>query len=160
MTNASDHKLDVPKISVEEMQNMVNQELSLPSRLGYTVLLLAALTVAGGTASLWLTEVGLPARTRIAFAAIVIIGSAWVVYALWVLTRRRVLLAGHRIIAGRMAVAFSAVFAAGSLALGVYAATAFGLLMVAVAIGVLVHARRRFAQLTYRRRELEEMLRR
>jgi hypothetical protein len=146
------------KPSVEEMQQLVNGELSLGSRVGYTALLLVALGMAGAVGSLWLTEPSLPARTQVAFGAIVVIGVSWVAYAAWVLTRRRVLLAGHRVIATRMAVAFSALFVAGALAVRMVAAAAFGALMLAVAIAMLLHARSRFAQLMERRRALERSL--
>jgi hypothetical protein len=96
----------------------------------------------------------------------VAIGLAWVAYAVWVLTRRRVLLAGHRIVAARMAVAFTTIFAAGSLALGIwgpagraaYGAAGTGAVMLAVAIAMLLSARRRFDALMQRRNALEREL--
>lgn len=158
--------MNSPKLSVTEMQRLIAGELSLPSRLGYTALLLFALAMTVVVGSLWLTEPSLPLRTQAAFAVMAAIGLAWVAYAAWVLTRRRVLLAGHRIIAARMAVAFTTVFIAGSLALGLwsaagpaaYAAAATGAVMLAVAIGMLLSARRRFATLMQRRDELEREL--
>jgi hypothetical protein len=146
------------KPTVEEMQRMMNAELSTRARVGYTALLLAALGVAGAVGSLWITEPTLPARTHVAFGAIVAIGLSWVAYAAWVLTRRRVLLAGHSVIAGRMAVAFSALFAAGMLAVGMVPAAVFGGVMLGVAIAVLVRARRQFARLLERRQALEQSL--
>ena len=52
------------KPSVEEMQRMLDTELSLRSRIGYTALLLVALAIAGATASLWLTEPCSPCERR------------------------------------------------------------------------------------------------
>lgn len=155
--------VSVPKVSVDEMQRLIHGELSLPSRLGHTALLLAALAVTVVVASLWLTEPSLPVRTQAAFGGMVAIGLAWVAYAAWVLTRRRVLLAGHRVIAARMAVTFTTVFVLGSAALGIwstvgraaFAAAGLGALMLLVAVGMLVSARRRFAELMERRRVLE-----
>lgn len=143
------------KVSVADMQHLIAGELSLRSRIAYTALLLVSLGVAGAIGSLALTEPSLPQRTQIAFAMIVAIALSWVAYSIWVLTRRQVLFAGHRIIAGRMAVAFSALFVAGFAALGKYAAVGFGVVMLAVAVGVLVSARRRFRALMERRRALE-----
>jgi hypothetical protein len=160
--NDSAH-FELPGVSIEEMKRVMASELTMPSRLGYTALLLVSLSMSGVIAALWLTEPALPVRTQIAFALMVVIGLTWVSYATWVLTRRRVLLAGHRIIAARLAVTFCTVFALGSLALGLwtsvgraaYAASGFGAFMLALAIGILVHARTSFARLMERRRALE-----
>jgi hypothetical protein len=158
--------LNPPLLSVVEMQRLISGELSLRSRLGYTALLLVALGMTAAIASLWLTEPALPLRTHIAFAAMVGIGLSWTAYAGWVLTRRRVLLAGHRVIAARMAVTFTATFMLGSAALGIwssvgraaFAATGLGALMLMVAAAMLFSARRRFDDLMQRRRRLEQEL--
>ena len=155
--------IEMPKISVVEMQRLMAAELSLRSRLGYTALMLVALGASGVIGSLWLTEPSLPARTQIAFALMIGIGLSWVTYCAWVLTRRQVLLAGHRIIAARMAIAFSAIFVAGSLALAVWgsagrpalAAAGFGAVMLTVAFAILLSARRRFEELMKRRDALQ-----
>jgi hypothetical protein len=157
---------NAPKLSVAEMQRLIAGELSLPARLGYTALLLVALAMTAVIASLWLTEPSLPFRTQTAFAVMIGIGLSWVAYATWVLTRRRVLLAGHRIIAARMAIAFTTIFAAGSLALALwspagpaaYGAAGTGAVMLAVAVAMLLSARRRFDALMQRRHELEREL--
>jgi hypothetical protein len=155
-----------PKVSVVEMQQLIHGELSLRSRLGHTTLLLFALAMSAVIASLWLTEPSLPLRTQIAFGVMVGIGLSWFAYAAWVLTRRRVLLAGHRVIAARMAVTFTTIFVIGAVALGIwssvgkpaYAAAGFGALMLMVAVAMLFSARRRFAELMQRRRALEHEL--
>jgi len=155
-----------PKVSVVEMQHLINGELSLRSRLGHTALLLFALAMTVAIASLWLTEPSLPMRTHLAFGVMVGIGLSWVAYTVWVLTRRRVLLAGHRVIAARMAVTFTTIFVLGSVALGIwspvgkpaYAAAGFGVLMLMVAVAMLLSARRRFEELMQRRRALEHEL--
>ena len=144
------------------LQRLTDAELSLRSRLGYVALLLAALMMTGVISALWLTEPELPARTHLAFAAMIVIGSSWVVFALWVLTHRRVLLATHRIVAGRMAVTFTALFVLGSLAAGyrtggpaAYAAAVLGLVMLAGAVTMLILAHRKFRRLTELRMALE-----
>jgi hypothetical protein len=166
MTHPAHHSLDAPppRVTAEEIRRLAAAELSLPARLGYVALLLAALAVSVAVGSLWLTERALPLRTHVSFALIVGVGLAWVAYAGWVLTRRRVLLAGHRIVAARMAIAFCALFVGGALAVGnwgpgtraPYAAAMQGLVLLAIAVALHVRARRRFARLLERRRALEE----
>ena len=154
---------EVPAVSKEEMQRLVSAELSLRSRIGYTALLLVALAMTVAIASLWITEPALVLRTQIAFAVMTAIGLSWVGYAAWVLTHRRVLLAGHQILAARMAVTFSALFVAGFAAIGLsdpeqraaLLAAGFGVLWLVVAIGMLLRARKEFARLLERRRVLE-----
>jgi hypothetical protein len=146
------------KPSVEEMQRRMSTELSVPARIGHTALLLVALLGSVAIGSLWLTEPSLPVRTQVAFAVLVAINLSWVAFAAWVLTRRRVLLAGHSIIAARMAVTFCAVFTAGALVVGGragYAAGGTGVVLLAIAIAMLRSARRRFEELMERRRALE-----
>jgi len=156
----------LPTGSAAALQRLVDAELSLPSRLGYVALLLAALTMTTVVGTLWATEPALPPRTQLAFGAIVAIGSSWVAFALRVLTHRRVLLARHRIVAGRMAVTFTSFFVLAALALGAttggsgpYKAAAVGIVMLAAAVVVLVHAHRSFDRLAARRdvlrREIE-----
>lgn len=157
---------ETPSPSAAEIQRMLSAELSLPARVGYTALLLTSLTGAAVIGALLLTEPGLPARTQIALAVLVGIGLSWTAFAAWVLTRRRVLLAGHSIIASRMAVAFTAIFTVGAWIIGQwggtgrtwYSAMAVGLAMLAVATILLVRAHRRFDDLTQRRVALERQL--
>lgn len=114
----------------------------------------------------WLTEPSLPLRTHGAFGLLAGMNLSWAAYAAWVLRRRRVLLAGHRVVAARMAVAFSALFVAGSLAVGMwgpparapFAAAGLGLVMLACSLVLLAQARRRFARLLERRHVLERQV--
>jgi hypothetical protein len=145
-----------------ELRRLVAAELSLTARLGYVLLLLAALTMTTIVTALWLTEPVLPVRARIAFAVLDVIGASWMVFALWVLTRRRALFARDSVIAGRMAVTFSSVFVVGALATGAvtgdrapFAAAALGVVMVAVAAIQLSRANRAVARLRDRREALE-----
>ena len=147
--------------SIETLQQLAREQFSLGVRLRYVGLALAAAMATGVVASLLLTEPQLPPRTQAAFAAMIAIGVAWIAFATWVLSERRPLLASHRVVAGRMAVTFCAVFATGA---GVAAATTFapaafgalatGVAMLVAAVAMLLHANRRRAQLLARRDEL------
>ena len=157
---------EMPRPAVDEVRRLLASGIRAPSRLGFTALLLAGASMAAITASLLLTEPGLPSRTRIAFAVMTGVGVSWAALAAWVLLRRRVLLAGHRVLAGYMAVTYTMLFTLGMLALGrwgpagrawLYAA-AVGVVLVAAALVVLVRARRRWHALDRRRRELERQL--
>ena len=148
-----------------DLHTMAAAELSLIARLRYVALLLAALAMTIVIGSLWATEPALPARTQAAFAAMVAMGGGWTAFASWVLTRRYPLFARDRVIAGRMAVVFACVFAAGALIVGVttgmtsaYAAAGAGVIMVAAAIALLGRAHRTVARLTARRDELQRAL--
>jgi len=159
------HNASRPSTSAASLHRLVDAELSMPSRLGYVGLLLAALTMTGVVGTLWATEPALPMRTHVAFGLMVAIGSSWIVFALWVLTHRRILFARHNIVAGRMAVTFTSVFLLGSLLMGyatgrseAYKAAAVGLLMLGLAVVVLVRAHREFARLAARRDALEREL--
>jgi membrane associated rhomboid family serine protease len=156
----------LPPESAAALQRLVDTELSLPSRLGHVALLLVALTMTTVITALWTTEPTLPLGTHIGFALMVAIGSSWAIFAIWVLTHRRILFARHQIVAGRMAVTFTTVFLLGTLVVGystgrpeAYKATAVGVLLLGVAVVVLVRAERAFARLVSRRdalaRELE-----
>ncbi len=155
----------LPPASVAALKQLVDAELSMPSRLGYVALLLAAMTMTGVVGTLWATEPSLPLRVHVAFGVMLAIGASWVVFALWVLTHRRILLARHQIVAGRMAVTFTSVFMLGSLAVGyatgrpeAYKAAAVGVLMLGLAVVTLVRAHRAFGRLVSRRNVLEREL--
>jgi hypothetical protein len=154
-----------PAALADDLRRLTSLELSLPSRLRYVVLLLAASTMTAIVIGLLATEPGLPARTSIALGMSATIGVSWMIFAVWVLTRKRVLLAGHRIVAGRLAVAFTSVFVLGAVLVAattgkssLFSAAALGLVMFAVALTLLMRAKRQFAQLTNRRDELQRLL--
>jgi hypothetical protein len=147
--------------SLQEVRKLAGGELSLKARLGYVSLMLVASAMTTVIASLWLTEAVLPLRTQLAFGVMSLIGTCWTVFSLWVLATRRPLFARDRLIAGRMAVAFTSLFLAGAIAavmvannVAAYAVLFTGAAMLAVAIRVLMGARRRFAELLARRAEL------
>lgn len=157
---------DTARPSAAEVRRLIAGELSLPARLGHTALLLVSLGGAATTGALLFTEQGLPARTQIALSVLTVMGLAWVAFAGWVLTHRRVLLAGHQVVAARMAVLFTTVFTAGAWAVGQAGGTgrtwpgavAVGIAMLVAAVALLVRARRRFADLSRRRLDLERQL--
>jgi hypothetical protein len=155
----------LPAASAAALRQLVDTELSMPSRLGYVALLLAAMTMTGVVATLWATERGLPLRVHIAFGLMTAIGASWVVFAIWVLRHRRILLARHRIVSGRMAVTFTSIFVVAMLVLGYttgrsepYRAAAVGLVMLGGAVGVLVAAHRSHARLSERRDALARQM--
>jgi hypothetical protein len=156
-----------PRPTVEEVRKSLAGELSTGSRLLYILLLLVDLTLAASVASLWLTEPYLPARTQIAFGLLLGFALSWSGFILWTLTRRKVLLARHRVLAGRIAVLFCSLFTLGALALGLtqvgqratgFSAAVMGGLLLSVAVVLLLSAQRRYRELIARRRLLEQEL--
>jgi hypothetical protein len=140
-------------------------ELSSRARTGYVLLLLAASAMTAIIGALLFTEQGLPQRTSLSLAAMTLIGLGWIAFAAWVLSRKRILLGKPAVVAGRMAVAFTAVFTVGAIAIG-YAtqqpaakgAGALGLVMLGVAVLMWVRAKRHFTALSNRRHTLEREL--
>ncbi|MDH2428509.1 transmembrane transport protein [Sphaerisporangium sp. TRM90804] len=90
--------------------------LSLPRRAGYAAAGLAGASAAGVIGALWATEPGpLPVGTRLAFAAMILVGLAWAAFAAWTLLRRP-LFALDRVVAAALGMAFSALTAVGTVA--------------------------------------------
>lgn len=155
----------LPPSVVAELQRMSRTELSRGARVRYVVLALVACAMSITVASLWLTEPALPLRTQVAFASLTAIGVGWTAFSLWVLRTRRVMLTRHRQIAGRLAVAFSSVFALGCLVL-VFAADvsaarpalAMGLGLLSIATVIWRRAETAHATLLARRAQLEQEL--
>jgi hypothetical protein len=151
----------------EDLRRLTAMELSLPSRMRYVALLLAASIMTATMTALLLTEESLPLRTSISFGVLAVIGLSWMGFAAWVLTRKRMLLAGHRVLASRLAVGCTAVFALGALLIGFttgraagFAAAALGAVMLGAAVWMLIRAKRAFGRLSVRRQDLERQLRR
>jgi hypothetical protein len=154
-----------PSALVADLRRLTTSELSLPSRMGYVALLLAASAMTAVVTALLITEPSLPLRASIALAVLAVIGASWIGFAAWVLSHTRVLLGRHRVVAARMAVAFSGVFCLGAVAVGyatssrsAFAAAAMGVVMIAIGSGMLIRARRHVEQLSTRRDELERQL--
>jgi hypothetical protein len=156
---------NLPPVGSASAHALIDVELSAAARVGHVALLLgsSAMTVVIG--SLWATEPSLPLRTHLAFGVMTLMGVAWVAYATWVLTTRRVLLGRHRVVAGRMAVTFTSVFVLGCLLVAAttghpagYAAAGLGVVMLSGAVLALGRARREVARLAARREEIERAL--
>ena len=154
-----------PSALVQELRRITDAELSHPARFGYVGLLLAASTMTAVITALLITEPSLPLRASVALGVLAVIGSSWVAFSCWVLTRRRILLGRHRVVAGRMAVTFSSVFCAGALIVGyassnrsATAAAALGTLMLLISTTLLIRATRDVRRLSHRRLELERQL--
>jgi hypothetical protein len=150
-------------LTPDALRHLLDAELSLKARLAHVALLIVGALGTAGLLSLWLTEPALPARTHAAFAVLVAINVSWTLYALRVLTHRRVLFARHRIIAGHMAVTFTSVFVAGAVAVGVttgasaaFLAAGLGAVMLVAAVAVLRRAHRAYTRLAERRQALEQ----
>ncbi len=148
--------------SLEQVRHLAGAQLSLKARLGYVGLLLVSVAMTVLVGSLWLTEPLLPVRAQLAFGVMTFIGLCWSALAFWVLRARRPLFARDRVIAGRMAVAFTSMFVSCAVVAVVqtgnaasFGMLALGAIMLAAAIKVLTGARRRFAALVARRAEIE-----
>lgn len=155
----------LPSSVVVELQRLSRRELSRGARVGHVVLALIASAMTIIVFSLWLTEPALPLRTQIAFGALTGIGIGWAAFSVWVLRSRRVMLARQRQVAGRLAVAFSSVFAAGCLALAFAAeidaarpALPMSLGLLTIAMVVWRRAETAHAKLLARRAALEQQL--
>jgi hypothetical protein len=162
--------LDTPRPSAAEIRAVINDEMRRASGLRHVALLLGALTLTGLNIALLLTEPGLPPAARTAramlFALMVVIGSCLSVFSMWFLVRRGILLGVERVLATRLAATFTTVFAIGLWAVGQWGPTgrpgyvlmAAGLAMTAVAVVLMLSARRRFEALSRRRAALEHAL--
>jgi hypothetical protein len=144
------------------LERLARTELSRGARLGHVLLALVASAMTIVVVSLLLTEPALPARTVAAFGLLAVIGMGWLAYSVWVLRARRVMLARQRVVAGRLAVAFTGAFTAGCVVLAAAAAVpaawpaaAMGGVLLAVAFVLWRRAGAAHAALLARRAALE-----
>ena len=147
------------------LARLARTELSTRARVGYVLLTLSALAMTIVVFSLWLTEPAIPLRTQVAFLIMTGIGLGWAAFGIWVLRTRRVMLARQRVVAGRLAVTFSGLFAGGSLLLALtsgvpsaWPAMAMGLVLLGVALVIWRRAEAAHAALLARRATLEREL--
>jgi hypothetical protein len=161
----SKNQVTAPADVAEQLQQITGQALSARARYGHVALLLAAIAMSIVLGTLLATEPALPTRTAVAFTLMLGMALSWVVYASWVLRHRWTLLANHRIVAGRMAVLFSAVFTAAAFGIGAYSgalagyfAAATGAVFVTAAVVLLRSAHQQKASLLQRRQQLEREL--
>jgi hypothetical protein len=159
--NTSRHRQSAP----DDLLALADTELSLASRLGYVTLLLAFVVMIGVIGLLGVTEPSLPSRARIVFAVIIAIGVFGIVFALWALSHRRALLAWHRVVGCRVAVAFAAMNVLGASIIGfvkgipaAFVVAGFGVILLCGTIALLRQANRQFAALTARRHALAQQL--
>lgn len=141
-------------ITVNQMQQRTAATLSTTARVGYTLVALCAAAMATLTGALVATESSLPTRTQVALTAMTVIGVAWTVVALWVLRRRRVLLARHRIVVTTVACVVCGAFLLGALALQSPLRTptlVVAAVMCLLAIAARIQAQRAHTQLIARR---------
>ena len=148
----------------DDVRRMLRAELSFRRRAAYLAALLLTTTFAIALLSLWLTEPHLPARTHVAFALLVMINMGWSALCAWALAQRKVLYARQGVMAGRLAVLWSAVFVVGAVAAG-YAsgragagllAALLGMLLLGAAILMLRRATVRHQQLLLLKQSLED----
>lgn len=147
------------------LAQLTEQTLSRGERAGHLAMTLFAGAMALVMIGLITTEPDVPLRTLIAFWVLLAIAASWACYGLRVLSRRRPLLANREVVAGRMALLFSAVFTAGTMAVGwvnagilVPPVTWLGATMTAVAVVNLARALWRRSRLEALRKRLEHEL--
>ena len=167
-SHTSDLLAEPPQLDVAAAQRRLLLELSQGSKTGTLLLLLTASMSTVAVSSLWLTENGLPLRTQLAFAFLTSIGLGWSIFFGWVLSRRQLLFAYHRVVAGRMATLASTLFTAGALVLAATnvslrpaatLASLMGMGMVVVAMALLRAAQARHRDLLTLREWIESRLR-
>ena len=151
--------------SPEDLLALAETELSRVSRLGQVMLLLAFVVMVGIIGLLGITEPLLPSRFRVVFAAITAIGVLGTVSALWTLSTRGVVLARHRVIGCRVAVALAAMIVLGASIIGVvkgipsaFAVAGFGVILLGGTIALLRQENRKLSALTARRHALAQQL--
>jgi pimeloyl-ACP methyl ester carboxylesterase len=165
--HATQAQRETPKPSAAEIRTLLATERGRVSGPKHVALLLASLGATGLIIALLISEPALPTRTRVAFGLMTVVGVSWSAFAAWVLARRGALFGREQVVAARLAVTFSTLFTLGGWVLGQTGSTGrtwqgamgVGIAMTVVAIGLLLRARRRFAELSRRRAALERTLR-
>lgn len=149
----------------QSLAELTEQTLSRGERAGHLALTLFAAAMGLVLALLLFTEEGVPLRTLVSIWVLLAIAASWVVYGLRVLSRRQPLLASREVVAARMALLFSVLFTAGTVAVGmehagivITPATWLGATTVAVALANLVRAHWRRSRLQALRARLEQEL--
>jgi hypothetical protein len=147
-------------MNADDVISRLAGRLSLGRRIATVVALVGGLGVSAVVGLLWATEAGLPARTHLAFAGLVLGGLVWAGYAGWVLTRRTPLFARDRVIAAWIGVVACCVVAVPVAAVTVRrtdaapVALAPVVALLALAAANLWRARRHRAALLRRKRRL------
>lgn len=149
-----------------QLAELTDRTLSRSARYGHLALTVVATVIAACLGYLLLTEPDMPIHLMPAFGVMFAIAAAWAAFGSRVLSRRRPLLANREVIAGGMAVGFSALFTAAAAAIGFLAgghtlvtgASILGATLTLVAIAVLARALLRRAELRALRTRLEREL--
>ena len=149
-----------------QLAELTERTLSRSGRYGHLALTVVATVMAGSLGWVMLTEPDMPVHVMVAFSVMFAIAAAWAAFGSRVLSRRRPLLANREVIAGGMAVGFSALFTAAAAAIGflagahtvVTSASILGATLTLVAIAVLARALLRRAELRALRMRLEREL--
>jgi len=151
--------------SPNDLLALAETELSRVARLGQVTLLLAFVVMVGIIGLLGITEPSLPSRARVVFAAIIAIGVFGTVSALWALSTRGAVLAWHRVLGCRVAVAFAAMIVLGASIIGfvkgipsAFGVAGFGVILLCGTIALLRQENRKFSALTARRHALAQQL--
>ena len=151
--------------SPKDLLALAETELSRVARLGQVTLLLAFVAMVGVLGLLGITEPSLPSRAPVVFAAIIAIGVLGTASALWTLSTRGALLARHRVIGCRVAVALSAMIVLGASLIGfvkgiplAFGVAGFGVILLGGTIALLRQENRKFSALTARRHALAQQL--
>ena len=153
-----------PRDLHRELKALNERTLSPTGRYAHVLLMVAATAMGSLVLALLLTEPALPLRTQAAFGAMLVIAASWVGYSAWALFRRP-LMHAHRAVAGILATAFSGLFAVATLTAAAMTgsnaallAGGLGVVMLAVALGLLVRSHRHRRALLARRDELQREL--
>ena len=153
------------QISPNDLRALAETEISRVARLGQVTVLLAFVMMVGIIGLLGITEPSLASRARVVFAAITAIGVFGIVSALWALSTRGALLARHRVIGCRVAVAFAAMIVVGASIIGflkaipsAFAVAGFGVILLGGTIALLRQENGKFAALIARRDALAQQL--
>jgi len=149
-----------------QLAELTDRTLSRSGRYGHLALTVVATVMAACLAGLLFTEPDMPKHVMVAFSVMFAITSAWAAFGARVLSRRRPLLANREVVAGGMAVAFSALFTIAAALIGILvgghtmvtSASILGATLTLVAIAVLVRALLRRAELRALRARLEREL--
>lgn len=144
---------------------LAESQSALRPRIGHLALMIVTIAASVALASLLATEDDLPLRTTAALATLLAINLSWAAYSAWVLTARNTMLFNHRVVAGWIAVSAATVFSAGAASIAfvthfaaAYAAAGSGLILLAIAVALLMHAKRKLRALRLRRFEIEARL--
>jgi hypothetical protein len=152
-----------PAIGPEAVRQTMHRELSTTARVGYILLLLLGIGGALLIGSLWLTEPRpFPLRTHAAFGMLMTVNLSWAALSAWVLSRRKVLYAQHKVIGGWMAIVFCTAFLLLGMGIAYQRGNTSALLVIVlggvaqivVACALLVRAQRQRSALLARRDEL------